>query len=96
MVRLAAITTLTGLLVGWFGAALIPPGEFSILIAGLDVIAELAPQLGPLAAVDVLLTAITGPVLARLDGQVAPFLTRSECVRSSSPTRQEVSPNDLG
>ena len=105
---LAVITTLTKLLVGWFGAArlgargrfragatLVARGEFSILIAGLGVTAGLAPQLGPLAAVYVLLTAITGPVLARLDAQLAPFLTRFERPPSSSPSRQEVSPNDL-
>jgi CPA2 family monovalent cation:H+ antiporter-2 len=46
------------------GVALIPRGEFSIVIAGLGVAIE--PRLGPLAAAYVLLLALTGPILARL------------------------------
>lgn len=90
-VALAVLTTFSKMLVGWFGAArlgaqvrgrfragatLVPRGEFSILIAGLGVTAGLAPQLGPLAAVYVLLTAIIGPVLARFDEQLSPLLNR--------------------
>lgn len=86
---LALVTAVTKFLVGWYGAAragvqsrgrfragttLIPRGEFSILIAGLGL--GLAPMLGPLAAVYVLLTAIVGPVLARFDGALAPRLAR--------------------
>ncbi|MEF2277626.1 cation:proton antiporter [Deinococcus sp. YIM 134068] len=88
-VLLAVLTSLTKFVTGWWGAAragvqtrgrfragatLIPRGEFSILIAGLGL--SLAPTLGPLAAVYVLLTAILGPILARFDGQVAPLLDR--------------------
>ena len=46
------------------GAALVPRGEFSIVIAALAVAAGY-PQVGALAACYVLLTAIGGPVLAR-------------------------------
>lgn len=47
------------------GAALIPRGEFSIVIAGLAVAAGLEPRLGPLAAAYVLLLAVLGPLAAR-------------------------------
>lgn len=46
------------------GLALIPRGEFSIVIAGFGIVAE--PQLGPLSAAYVLLLAIAGPILARI------------------------------
>ena len=48
------------------GAALIPRGEFNIVIAGLAVAASVHPDLGPLAAAYVLILAITGPLAARL------------------------------
>lgn len=87
---LALVTCVTKFAVGWIGAAragvqtrgrfragttLMARGEFSILIAGLGL--AVAPVLGPLAAVYVLLTAIAGPVLARFDAQLAPLLERS-------------------
>lgn len=87
---LAVVTCVTKFAVGWVGAAragvqvrgrfragttLMARGEFSILIAGLGL--AVAPILGPLAAVYVLLTAIAGPVLARFDAQLAPRLERS-------------------
>lgn len=86
---LAVITSVTKFYTGWYGAArvgvqtrgrvragatLIPRGEFSILIAGLGL--ALAPKLGPLAAVYVLMTAFVGPVLARFDAQIAPLFDR--------------------
>jgi monovalent cation:H+ antiporter-2, CPA2 family len=46
------------------GVALIPRGEFSMVIAGLGY--SLEPALGPLSAAYVLLLAIAGPLLARL------------------------------
>lgn len=76
---LAVVTTFTKLGTGWMaarhdgvqrrgrlraGAALVPRGEFSIVIAALAVSAGY-PQVGALAACYVLLTAIGGPVLAR-------------------------------
>lgn len=86
---LAVVTSLTKFLVGWYGSAragvqsrgrfragtaLIARGEFSILIAGLGL--SLAPTLGPLAAVYVLLTALIGPVLTRFDVTLAPRVAR--------------------
>ncbi|MEU5879234.1 cation:proton antiporter [Spirillospora sp. NPDC047279] len=47
------------------GAALVPRGEFNIVIAGLAVSAGVNPKLGPLAAAYVLMLAIAGPLLAR-------------------------------
>ncbi|GII77995.1 potassium transporter [Sphaerisporangium rufum] len=48
------------------GIALIPRGEFNIVIAGLAVSAGAHPQLGPLAAGYVLILAAFGPLAARL------------------------------
>jgi CPA2 family monovalent cation:H+ antiporter-2 len=90
-VILTVVTALTKIATGWWGAAragvgprgryragatLVARGEFSILIAGLAVTGGVAPELGPLAAVYVLLTAALGPVLARLDRPLAPYLDR--------------------
>ena len=46
-------------------AALIARGEFSIVIAGIAVAEGAEPELGPIAAVYVLLLAICGPLVAR-------------------------------
>jgi monovalent cation:H+ antiporter-2, CPA2 family len=79
---LAAVTALTKMVTGWVaaashgvatrgriraGLALIPRGEFSIVIAGLGVAAGVEATLGPLAAAYVLILAIAGPFLARTD-----------------------------
>ena len=48
------------------GTALIPRGEFNIVIAGLAVAAGAHPDLGPLAAGYVLILAAFGPLAARL------------------------------
>ncbi|RCG26869.1 cation:proton antiporter [Sphaerisporangium album] len=48
------------------GIALIPRGEFNIVIAGLAVAAGAHPDLGPLAAGYVLILAAFGPLAARL------------------------------
>jgi monovalent cation:H+ antiporter-2, CPA2 family len=51
------------------GLALLPRGEFSIVIAGLAVTTTgvaIEPQLAPLATAYVLITVVTGPMLARL------------------------------
>lgn len=47
------------------GYALVPRGEFSIVIAGLGVAAGVEPRLGPLAAAYVLALAVAGPILMR-------------------------------
>lgn len=80
-VALAVVTAVTKVLTGYWaarrlridrqgrlrsGLSLVPRGEFSIVIAGLGVAVE--PRLGPLSAAYVLLLAILGPLLARIDG----------------------------
>lgn len=55
------------------GIALIPRGEFNIVIAGLAVGAGAHPDLGPLAATYVLILAAFGPLAARL---VEPLITK--------------------
>lgn len=77
---LAAVGIATKLITGWVaarmagvgttgrvraGAALVPRGEFSIVIAGLAVGGGNEPRLGPLAAAYVLILAVAGPLLAR-------------------------------
>ncbi len=77
---LAAAGIATKVFTGWFAAKrggigprgrrraavdLIARGEFSIVIAGIAVASGAEPDLGPLAAVYVLLLAIAGPILAR-------------------------------
>jgi monovalent cation:H+ antiporter-2, CPA2 family len=47
------------------GAALLPRGEFNIVIAGLAVAAGTNAELGPLAAAYVLILAVVGPLAAR-------------------------------
>jgi monovalent cation:H+ antiporter-2, CPA2 family len=78
---LAVLTMLTKVLTGYLGArragvalpgrlraglALTPRGEFSIVIAGLAVASGIEPELAPLATAYVLITVVTGPMLARL------------------------------
>jgi CPA2 family monovalent cation:H+ antiporter-2 len=48
------------------GLALMPRGEFSIVIAGLAVASGVEPGLAPLATAYVLITVVSGPMLARL------------------------------
>jgi CPA2 family monovalent cation:H+ antiporter-2 len=55
------------------GVALLPRGEFNIVIAGLAVAAGVNPQLGPLAAAYVLMLAVLGPLTAR---GVEPLIAR--------------------
>ena len=78
-VALGVVTALAKMLTGYWaarrvgidragrwraGMALVPRGEFSIVIAGLGAGAE--PRLGPLAAAYVLFLAVLGPFLTRL------------------------------
>ena len=80
---LAVVSAITKIAVGWWaakkagigprgrkraGLALVPRGEFSIVIAGLAVSAGQEADLAPLAASYVMILAIAGPLLARLDG----------------------------
>ncbi len=48
------------------GFGLMPRGEFSIVIAGLAVSMGIEPRLAPLATAYVLITVVTGPLLARI------------------------------
>ncbi|GIE96322.1 cation:proton antiporter [Paractinoplanes rishiriensis] len=48
------------------GLALMPRGEFSVVIAGLAVASGIEPRLAPLATAYVLITVVSGPMLARL------------------------------
>jgi CPA2 family monovalent cation:H+ antiporter-2 len=78
---LAALTMLTKVLTGYLagrrvgialpgrlraGLALMPRGEFSVVIAGLAVASGVEPRLAPLATAYVLITVVSGPLLARL------------------------------
>jgi CPA2 family monovalent cation:H+ antiporter-2 len=78
---LAAVTMLTKLATGWVaargcatpgklraGTALMPRGEFSVIIAELAVVAGLQSRLGPLAVAYVLVTAVAGPLATRWAG----------------------------
>jgi CPA2 family monovalent cation:H+ antiporter-2 len=94
---LAVIGIATKLATGWWaarragiglsgriraGAALLPRGEFNIVIAGLAVSAGIVnPKLGPLAAAYVLILAVTGPMIARVAEPLARFLKRGQTVR---------------
>lgn len=81
-VGLAVVTATTKGVVGWWAAGrsrvgrhgrwraattLVVRGEFSIVIAGLGVASGLEGMLGPLAAAYVLILAIWGSLLARVD-----------------------------
>ena len=48
------------------GLALVPRGEFSVVIAGLAVASGVEPRLAPLATAYVLITVVAGPLVARL------------------------------
>ena len=82
---LAVLTMLTKVLTGYLasrrvgialpgrlraGLALMPRGEFSIVIAGLAVTSGVEPRLAPLATAYVLITVVSGPLLARLPDYV--------------------------
>ncbi|MFH8347774.1 cation:proton antiporter [Streptomyces sp. NPDC018045] len=75
---LAAVTTTTKILTGWYaarragiaprgrlraGGTLVARGEFSIVIAGLATVAE--PRIGPIATAYVLITVVLGTFTAR-------------------------------
>jgi CPA2 family monovalent cation:H+ antiporter-2 len=82
------------------GIALIPRGEFNIVIAGLAVTAGAHPDLGPLAAGYVLILAAFGPLAARL---LQPLITaiadhqnghRLRRPRKGKPEPSEASPSE--
>jgi monovalent cation:H+ antiporter-2, CPA2 family len=88
---LALVTAATKVATGWWaarrigvgprgrwraGTALIPRGEFSIVIAGLAVATGREPTLGPLATTYVLILAVLGPLVARLSEPLRVGLSR--------------------
>jgi monovalent cation:H+ antiporter-2, CPA2 family len=88
---LALVTAATKVGTGWWaarrigvgprgrwraGTALIPRGEFSIVIAGLAVAAGREPTLGPLATTYVLILAVLGPLVARVSEPLRVGLSR--------------------
>ena len=87
-VLLAAVSALTKIGVGWWaagragvgkhgrwraGTMLVPRGEFSVVIAGLGVAAGVEPRLGPLTAAYVLVLAVVGSFLVRMERLPAIF-----------------------
>lgn len=69
------------------GTALVPRGEFSIVIAGLAVASGVDAQLATLAAAYVLLLAVIGPVGARV---VEPILRRRMHRKRAAAERRQV------
>lgn len=82
---LALVTAGTKVASGWYaarrdgvgrrgriraGITLVARGEFSILIAGLAIVAGY-PEIGPLASAYVLVLGVAGPILARGSGRLA-------------------------
>ena len=99
---LVVVGVVTKLVTGWFaakragiaipgriraGAALIPRGEFSIVIAGLATAAGVGAGLGALAAAYVLVMAVIGPVLARFADPVARAYVRRQRERAAATAR---------
>ena len=69
------------------GLALMPRGEFSVVIAGLAVASGVEPELAPLATAYVLITVVSGPLLARLtDYPWFKAFIRRRVALSRSPT----------
>ncbi len=82
---LAVVTGLSKVGTGWWaarragigaagrmrtGTSLVSRGEFSIVIAGLGVVAGVEADLGPVAAAYVMLLAVAGPVLTRFSDRL--------------------------
>jgi CPA2 family monovalent cation:H+ antiporter-2 len=70
------------------GLTLMPRGEFSIVIAGLAVASGVEPDLAPLATAYVLITVVTGPMLARLTD----YTWFKDMVRKRTVVRRPVGP----
>jgi CPA2 family monovalent cation:H+ antiporter-2 len=68
------------------GAALVPRGEFSIIIAGL-IGSAAAPELAPLTAAYVLILAVVGPLTPRL---AEPFIKRFATTRPAAVQKAPV------
>lgn len=72
------------------GAALVPRGEFNIVIAGLAVSAGISANLGPLAAAYVLILAVAGPLLARGAEPLAARLRTHRARRRTPQTDDDI------
>ncbi|WP_214107429.1 cation:proton antiporter [Acrocarpospora catenulata] len=75
------------------GIALVPRGEFNIVIAGLAVAAGVHPDLGPLAAGYVLILAAFGPLAAR---GIQPLVNAIALRKQSSPVPSERGISETG
>ncbi len=88
---LAAVGVIGKLLTGWYaarrdgvqrrgrlraGLALVPRGEFSIVIAGIAFVAGY-PEVGVIATAYVLVLAVVGPILAKFSDNIADLVMRS-------------------
>jgi monovalent cation:H+ antiporter-2, CPA2 family len=97
---LALVTTVTKVATGWWAArrlgaatrgrfragfALVPRGEFSVVIAGLGVAAGVEPTLGALAASYVLILAVAGPLLTRFSDDLVDLVAGRLRRRTASP-----------
>ena len=73
------------------GLALLARGEFSVVIAGLAVSYGVEPRLAPLATAYVLVTVVSGPLLARLPDYAwfKAFLRRRTTGRRPLPARED-------
>lgn len=107
-ILLAVVTSLTKLATGWIaarqhgiavmgraraGAALIARGEFSIVIAGLGVASgQVDSKLAAIASAYVMITAVLGPVAARV---VEPLMRALTSRRSGQPATSPGTEPDL-
>ncbi len=88
---LAAVTMFTKFITGWYaagtvgaaergrsraGTAMMARGEFSIVIAGIGVASGVEPELGPVSAPYVLITALAASVLTRWSNEIAALASR--------------------
>ncbi len=74
------------------GTALVPRGEFSIVIAGLGVEAGLDPRLGPFAAAYVFVMALAGPMLMRACDWFGPARSTPAPMTPSPPAPAPTAP----
>ncbi|MFI6519200.1 cation:proton antiporter [Spirillospora sp. NPDC050679] len=77
------------------GTALVPRGEFNIVIAGLAVAAGTNAKLGPLAAAYVLILAVAGPLLARAAEPLAHALAARTGKTTAATRAHDETPHDL-
>jgi CPA2 family monovalent cation:H+ antiporter-2 len=64
------------------GTALIPRGEFAIVIAGIGVTAGQTEDLSSVTACYVLVLAVAGPIIARYADPIADVILRRRTLRA--------------